>query len=347
VGKKYDLTFIGDLILADHPLYSGIGVSSKWAKEKIDYFQYVRDFLSNSQVVVGNLETPVTKNGGKANYSSQLLSNTGILSSLPSNINILSIANNHILQHGKSIFFETIAALTNANITIIGQYGQSILYKNINNYKVGFIAFSMRPEQFYLENTIYETRIDFVEEQLKKERKNCDKLIVCVHWGDEYSRLASRNQKDTALRLVSAGADYIVGHHTHVIQESTIIGNSKVFYGLGNFISDMCQDEAKYGIIVSTKLERKQDSVNIFKYKINNNYQPKIIEKANAKTYYLKSEVDISNSNYIVEVKASQKRFRKEYQVFLIKNFYRYPANCLIDILNGYIKRLYHRIITK
>jgi len=347
VDKKYDLTFIGDLILGDHPLYYGIGVSSKWEKEKIDYFYYVRQYLSNSKVVIGNLETPITKKWSKSYYASQLLSNVNILSSLPLNINILSIANNHILQHGEVIFYETIDALSSANIDIIGEYGQDILLKNIDNYKVGFIAFSMRPEQFCTNNTLYEYRIDFVEEQLKKERENYDKLIVYVHWGDEYVKFASGEQKDAAMRLVAAGADFVVGHHTHVVQENVVLGNSKVFYGLGNFVSDMCQDEAKLGIMVSVKFLNNQDKVDVFKYKINSEYQPQIIEERSLDSYSLNSAHDISTNNYMIEVLTSQRKFRKEYQVFLLKNFWKYPLRCLLRILNDYMKRLYYRIAKK
>jgi hypothetical protein len=344
VDKKYDLTFIGDLILADHPLYYGIGVSSKWENKKVDYFHYVRRYLSNSSVVVGNLETPITKKLKRSYYASQLLSNVNILSSLPSSINILSIANNHILQHGESVFFETIDALSAANIAIIGQYGQGILLKNIDNYKVGFISFSMRPEQFCAENTLYEHRIDFVEEQLKRERKNYDKLIVYVHWGDEYAKFASQEQKDAAMRLVAAGADFVVGHHTHVIQDNIILGNSKVFYGLGNFVSDMCQDEAKLGIMISVKFINNQDKVDVFKYIINSEYQPKIIGEESLQDYSLNSANDIITNNYMIEVLASQKRFRKEYQLFLLRNFFKYPLHCLVHILNDYFRRLYYRV---
>ena len=65
-----------------------------------------------------------------------------------------------------------------------------------------------------------------------------DLVIAYVHWGTEYDRAQSHWQQVYAKELVSAGVDVIIGHHPHVVQGVEKIGNSIVFYSLGNLIFD-------------------------------------------------------------------------------------------------------------
>ena len=62
--------------------------------------------------------------------------------------------------------------------------------------------------------------------------------VVYIHWGNEYEVVHSEEQERMAKSFVSAGADLIVGHHPHVIQDIQLIDGVPVFYSLGNFIFD-------------------------------------------------------------------------------------------------------------
>jgi poly-gamma-glutamate capsule biosynthesis protein CapA/YwtB (metallophosphatase superfamily) len=58
------------------------------------------------------------------------------------------------------------------------------------------------------------------------------------HWGPEDVSLPNYLQTDLAQMAVDAGADLVVGNHTHVVQSVQEIEGVKVFYGLGNFVFD-------------------------------------------------------------------------------------------------------------
>jgi hypothetical protein len=59
-----------------------------------------------------------------------------------------------------------------------------------------------------------------------------------LHWRvEEYSR-PTPQQRETAKRLVAAGADVILGHHPHVLQGNETCGNAVVTYSLGNLLFD-------------------------------------------------------------------------------------------------------------
>ncbi len=80
-----------------------------------------------------------------------------------------------------------------------------------------------------------------VLEDIKLAREVCDIVIVCPHWGYEYSFEPCGYQKDFARQMIDAGADVIIGAHPHIVEPVEYIttenGNSGLcYYSLGNFI---------------------------------------------------------------------------------------------------------------
>ncbi len=73
-----------------------------------------------------------------------------------------------------------------------------------------------------------------------------DVVIVCPHWGTEYTTKPSSYQKKFALQMTEAGADIIIGTHPHVIQpvewvESDNGNRALCYYSLGNYVSTQKQ----------------------------------------------------------------------------------------------------------
>ncbi len=79
---------------------------------------------------------------------------------------------------------------------------------------------------------------DELTSMLSYAQEYSEMQIVYVHWGTEYERIHSRFQEELAMRLIDAGADAIIGHHPHVIQDVALYKNVPIFYSLGNFIFD-------------------------------------------------------------------------------------------------------------
>lgn len=81
-----------------------------------------------------------------------------------------------------------------------------------------------------------------VTEDIKRADQLADYVIVCPHWGTEYTKKPSSYQKKFAMEMTGAGADIIIGTHPHVIQPIEWIeaenGNrSLCYYSLGNYVS--------------------------------------------------------------------------------------------------------------
>ena len=63
-------------------------------------------------------------------------------------------------------------------------------------------------------------------------------IIVSLHWGQEHSLQPVLRQRHDAHKLILAGADVLVCHHTHTLQTIEDYGCHKIYYSMGNFIFD-------------------------------------------------------------------------------------------------------------
>ncbi|MDD6307310.1 MAG: CapA family protein [Clostridiales bacterium] len=162
-------------------------------------------------------------------------------------VDIVSLANNHTLDYGKDALRDTFATLDEAGILYGGagdtvERAQQIQIIEANGKKFGFLAVSrvVPTADWKVENSAPglfscydETRLlDLIEEG----KKQCDFLTVFPHWGTEYSEAPDENQKQIAQKCMEAGADLIVGSHTHCLEGIEYINGKPVFYSLGNFI---------------------------------------------------------------------------------------------------------------
>ena len=81
-----------------------------------------------------------------------------------------------------------------------------------------------------------------VLEDISRAKELADIVIVCPHWGTEYSSKISSYQEKWALEMTEAGADIIIGTHPHVVEPVEWItaenGNESLcYYSLGNYVS--------------------------------------------------------------------------------------------------------------
>lgn len=162
-------------------------------------------------------------------------------------VDIVSLANNHTLDYGKDALRDTFTTLDGAGILYGGagdtvERAQQIQIIEANGKKFGFLAVSrvVPTADWKVENSAPglfscydETRLLEIIEEGKKQ---CDFLTVFPHWGTEYSAAPDENQKRIAAKCMEAGADLIVGAHTHCLEGIEYINGKPVFYSLGNFI---------------------------------------------------------------------------------------------------------------
>ncbi len=96
--------------------------------------------------------------------------------------------------------------------------------------------------------------------EIKKRNRWC---VIVAHCGQEFSNIPMPYVRRRYLRWLELGADVIVGHHPHVVQNYEQVGEKLIFYSLGNFILDTDyqrkQKYSEYGVLV--KLNFTEDRV--------------------------------------------------------------------------------------
>ena len=90
----------------------------------------------------------------------------------------------------------------------------------------------------------------------KADSADADFTIVLPHWGPEYRLIHSQEQEETAFWLARNGADFIIGAHPHVVQDTMTIEGVPVVYSLGNAVSNMSAANTQLELMVTLRIIR-------------------------------------------------------------------------------------------
>jgi len=367
MNNSIKIAAVGDISLGDHYLCCGFGVGSKIEKEGSSFiFKSVAKLLSEHDIVFGNLECVLSSYNYKKNRlsSCQMRGIPEAVEGLNfAKFNILALANNHIMQHGKKPLYETMDILEKSGIGYCGVNSDAnkkctgyIIEKN--KIRICFLAYNDRPQQYFIDDPIY-TRfvLENVLNDIEHYKTQSDIIIISLHWGDEFIEIPSQNQQDIAHQLIDCGAHIVLGHHPHVVQGIESYRDGLIFYSLGNFVFDQSWfPKCTQSLIASLKYNKscQQFSYEIVPIKINKDFQPVPI-KGNEKKYFLNyltflskqiqdnkntSSVELS-ANYEQKLKKILMVQRKLSHAFWRKNFFHYRWVIIIQYLYEiFIRRL-------
>lgn len=210
-------------------------------------FSEVVSYIQGCDLGIANLENPLTTQRDKIPGKCTLRGNPGWAEVLKeTGINMVSLANNHMMDYGPEGLFETIRALDSAGIMHLGA-GSDMeeallpLFVKIKGRSIAFLARSSvivtspsyagpsTPGVAFLETEELVVNINRCKEE-------ADLVIVILHWGLEEYRYPAPVQVCLAGKLIDAGVDVIVGHHPHVLQGMQHLKRGIVYYSLGNFL---------------------------------------------------------------------------------------------------------------
>jgi poly-gamma-glutamate synthesis protein (capsule biosynthesis protein) len=222
-------------------------------------FSCLGDFLKNSDLVVGNLEGPITENHSKSmrtepgspeNFTFTFPSSTAKLLA-KNNIKIVNLNNNHIGNFGQDGITSTKKYLTEAGAAYFND--EQIYRTKISGINVSFVSYN----EFGGESA------DKVVQKILEEKNNGQIVFVYAHWGDEYAEVPQRI-KDIAKLFAQSRADFIIGSHPHIILPSETLRlrsgqEIPVYYSLGNFIFDQYWNkEVSTGLVLEVNIKSKE-----------------------------------------------------------------------------------------
>ncbi len=250
---------IGDILL-HHPLFT---------YENYDFaFAGVKDKLIGIDFLLANQESmPGGKELGLTGYPS-FNSPKHIIRDLKANgVDMVSLANNHAIDRKEVGLRKAIDHIKEYDMPYVGAYTSfedqaKDRIMEIDGIRIGVLAYTYstngNPVPQGKEYLVSLIERDRMQVEISRLSKLVDVLVVSMHWGNEYKLTPSQGQEELAQFVADAGADIIFGHHPHVLQKYDEVGDTKVFYSLGNFYSAQQFDSTNIGGIAkvsATKVE--------------------------------------------------------------------------------------------
>ncbi len=361
---------VGDVSFGDHPLCVGFGSHSTFKKRNAGFpFQHVIEDLQQAELLFGNLECTLSEAGRRSGdyHSIQMRGQQSDIDSLTqASFNVMNMANNHAMQHGKQPFKETVALLQQHNIQPCGvNYDDHLkgipVITETNGIKVAFLGYSLRPRQYFEEAPLYtEGNYDNIVADTASAKQQADIVIVSLHWGEEFITRPAPEEIQLARATIDAGASLIVGHHPHVLRGMEHYKNGTILYSLGNFVCDMMWDESlRETAIFHCDIDKNGISNPRFTAAyINNSCQPtiltgeassallnKIAQRSEAAAQYSLENIETKSASYVEEADDILRIIRKKSQKYFLRKIWKYPPMVLIQQVLRYIyNRVHERI---
>jgi poly-gamma-glutamate synthesis protein (capsule biosynthesis protein) len=267
------LSAVGDILIHDrvyNPAHIGNG-----QYDFLPLLLPVQSYLEQADITVANQETMI--GGAEVGLSSYPSFNSPyeVGDALKeSGVDVVTLANNHTLDRGEEAIESAISHWNEIGMLYTGSYVSSndqLKIRTIERngiifsflaYTYGTNGISVPQDKPYLVNLIDEAKI---EKEIIEAKQVSDVVVVSLHFGKEYERLPSVEQKNLARKTADAGADIIIGHHPHVLQPMEWIERadgkrSFVAYSLGNFLSGQTGDYKDIGGIMQIKVEKVDEN---------------------------------------------------------------------------------------
>lgn len=246
---RVTLDFVGDINL-DSSWCTMESLSRKENGIKDCVSEKLLSELNNSDMAIANNEFTFSERGkaveGKEYTFRADPKNVSLMKEL--GIDMAILANNHTFDYGQTALIDTVQTLEGAGILTSGagediRRASLIHYVIANGRKIAFVSATEVEKysnytQEAAENTPGVLKMlnpELFLSVISEADANSDYVIAYVHWGQEGQCDFSPSQHNLAARIVDAGADAVIGSHTHRLQGVEFIDGAPVVYSLGNF----------------------------------------------------------------------------------------------------------------
>ncbi|MGE5396955.1 MAG: CapA family protein [Chitinophagales bacterium] len=276
-------------------------------KNKYSYFfDRVAPILSQDDLTIANLETTLTTASvkeDKSNYkrSFHFKGNPAYANILTAgSVEAVNLANNHSHDYLSRGYQDTVRVLENSAIAHFGN-GVPAFY-DINGVKIGMLGYNATGS--FGKGKNLERIRKKVTTDISALKKECPLVVVSFHWGNEYKYYADPTQRLLGHCAIDAGADLVLGHHSHVIGPIEIYRGKYIAYSLGNFCFGGNKNPSDKRTIIFQQtftIDENNQVVNqapkiipcvISSETGRNNYQPVILER-DPSSYYNTARSDL------------------------------------------------------
>lgn len=254
-------------------LFTGDVMPSRYVAVKMATYGYdyplsgMKDILSNADLTIINLESPVLHGAPVPNGSMVFRTDPEFLPALKrAGVDIVVLANNHSANLGEGALIETLRHLDDTDMTHLGAGTSSDAYapivRTVRGLRIAFVAQNdtdvvssltcASPD--HVGTACYD--LSRASSSIIAARQNADIVVFLMHSGTEYEHTANDRQRALAHAAIDAGADLVIGHHPHVVQAAEIYKGKRIYYSLGNFIFDQNWSlDTRLGLVVGVTID--------------------------------------------------------------------------------------------
>lgn len=245
---------IGDLIVSDGPEAP---------------FAFTASTLRTADITIGNLECPISERGDPAGKKYTFRAPKAAADSLhQAGFDLVSLANNHVLDYGIPALEDTLGALAEANVLTVGagmdaNQAYAPIMMEVEGIRIAFLAFTDVPtidfdyqlwEAGSEKPGIAWAHPDRMISAIQAAKKEADLVVVLLHNGYEIVQKVSALQQETAHLAIDSGATLVIGSHPHVLQRIEAYQDGLIVYSMGNFVFDNFLFPPNYSAILSVEL---------------------------------------------------------------------------------------------
>jgi poly-gamma-glutamate capsule biosynthesis protein CapA/YwtB (metallophosphatase superfamily) len=296
------MNFVGDVMLARRYEYPG-GIIPTLGVEAI--FEPTLPHLGEvADITVANLECPLTDTGTPHPTKPIIFrgSPENVAGLVYAGIDVVSLANNHIIDYSLEGLQQTQAVLDSNGILYSGAGADAYeaylpVFCNRKGTNVAFLASSERTGQYdnyqpYLNAGFNKPGFAFLSQfditrQIQTVENDADIIIMEMHSGDEYNpvpapdagnaedygeeemysrflTVPSRSDIEDRHHAIDQGADLVVCHHVHVLQGLEVYNGRLIAHSLGDFTFDLNYPETYPSMILNGKI----DATGFYEYNV-------------------------------------------------------------------------------
>ena len=254
------VTFGGDVTLGFHVdeytdtlMSKGVPADEAW----VWGFARVREVTKKADLFVVNLECPFTTSSDKIAKNFNFRARPQQVASLLSaGVDVVSLANNHLMDFNAAGLFDTVSTLDMHGIAHFGA-GRSLAEARApavvtkNGIRFAFLGYFFLGERNIEPPEVIATEStpgvaghfkelsaikSYVTEDIRAAKKVADHVIVFFHWGREGRGQTEPYQVELGHHAIDSGASAVVGSHPHVLQGIEVYNGATIAYSLGNFV---------------------------------------------------------------------------------------------------------------
>lgn len=220
-------------------------------------FKEVKAVADTADLFLVNLECPFTESADKLAKNFNFRARPELVNTLlAGGVDVVSLANNHMMDYGPQGLVDTLMTLEQAKIPHFGA-GRTLAEARrpalvtLGGVRFAFLGYfflgdrNIEPSQVYATETTpgvagHYSDVAAMEKMLREDilaaKAQADVVLPFFHWGVESTYNPLPYQLQLARAAIEAGAAGVLGSHPHVLQAMELHQGAPVIYSLGNFV---------------------------------------------------------------------------------------------------------------